>query len=498
MQSNSYLISLVEIDAASAQPLYLQVYSSLRRAILEGKLSAGMKLPSSRDLAQLLTVSRNTVNNALEQLIAEGYVESSAKRGTFVTAEIPERMLRPIHAIGAGAQAQRMPTISAQGQRLASTKPHQTRKGSRHNIFTNGIPDLTQFPFDIWVQLTAQQYRYAPLELFDEMMPPAGYEPLRKAIAVHLRVARSVICEADQVIILSGSQQGFYLAATMLIDPGDEVWMEEPGCMGPRAACISQGAKLVGVAVDEAGMNVAQAMALAPDARVAYINPSHQYPLGVTMSLARRYQLLEWAVERGAWIIEDDYDSEFRYTGRPLASVQGLDRHGVVIYIGTFSKTLFPGLRLGYMVVPRHVAASFAAARAVIDKYPQTINQIVLADFMAAGHFDRHLRRMRKLYDQKRLVLLEALQREMGDLLALGPSDAGMHICGYLPDELSDVQVVRAAEKRGIELLPLSEFYPGERQRNGIILGYTAIPLGQIGEGVKLLRMAIEDVRGSG
>lgn len=225
MQSNSFLISLVEIDATSAQPIYLQVYGSLRRAILTGKLSPGMKLPSSRDLAALLQVSRNTVNNALEQLIAEGYVESAAKRGVFVTQEIPERMLRPAQTLDAEAQRQRTPTISVQGQRLASSKPHQSRKGNRHNIFTNGIPDLTQFPFDIWAQLTAQQYRYAPLELFDEMMPPAGYEPLRRAIANYLGVARSVVCEPEQVIILSGSQQGFYLAATMLIDPGDEVWM---------------------------------------------------------------------------------------------------------------------------------------------------------------------------------------------------------------------------------------------------------------------------------
>jgi GntR family transcriptional regulator/MocR family aminotransferase len=263
--------------------------------------------------------------------------------------------------------------------------------------------------------------------------------------------------------------------------------------MGPRAACISQGAQLVGVPVDEAGMNVDAAIQLAPNARVAYINPSHQYPLGVTMSLARRYQLLQWAAERGAWIIEDDYDSEFRYSGRPLASVQGLDRHGVVIYIGTFSKTLFPGLRLGYMVVPRQVAASFAAGRAVIDKYPQVINQIVLADFMVAGHFDRHLRKMRKSYDKKRIALLEALHKEVGDVLQLGPSDAGMHICGYLPDDIPDKQVALAAEKRGIELLPLSEFYIGVEPRNGIILGYTAIPLEQIADGVRLLRLAVED-----
>jgi GntR family transcriptional regulator/MocR family aminotransferase len=310
-----------------------------------------------------------------------------------------------------------------------------------------------------------------------------------------LRVARSVVCEPEQVIIVSGSQQGFYLAANMLVDPGDQVWMEEPGCMGPRAAFISQGANLVGIPVDDAGMDIERAITLAPDARVAYINPSHHYPLGVTMSLTRRYQLLQWAAERGAWILEDDYDSEFRYSGRPLASVQGLDQHGVVVYVGTFSKVLFPGLRLGYMVVPRQVANSFAAARAVIDKYPPVINQIVLADFMAAGHFDRHIRRMRKSYDRKRITLLEAIHKEVGGLLELGPSDSGMHVCGYLPDDIPDTQVAVAAEQRGIELLPLSEFYPGAERRNGIILGYTAIPIEHIHDGVKLLRQTIEDVR---
>ncbi len=493
MQPNSFLISLITIDPTHPQPLYHQVYESLRRAIHTGQLSPGMKLPSSRDLTELLNLSRNTVNNALAQLAAEGYLETRPKQGTFVTDEIPEMSLSP--TFSDELHTPRVPSISRQGQRLAATKPHQERKGGRHNIFTNGIPDLESFPFDIWAQLTTQHYRYAPLELFDEMMPPVGYEPLRQAIADHLRVARAVNCVAEQVIIVSGSQQGFYLAAAMLLDPGDKVWMEEPGCMGPRAAFLSQGATLVDVAVDEMGMDMEKAMSVAPDARVAYINPSHHYPLGVTLSLARRYQLLQWAEEHGSWIIEDDFDSEFRYSGRPLASVQGLDRHGVVIYIGTFSKVLFPGLRLGYMVVPREVAANFAAARAVIDKYPQVINQIVLADFMRLGHFDRHLRRMRKLYDRKRKLLLEALHQEVGDTLQLGPVDAGMHICGYLPEDLPDIEVASVAQEQGIELLPLSEFYIGAKPRNGLILGYTAIPMQYIPDGVRRLKKAIEETQ---
>jgi GntR family transcriptional regulator/MocR family aminotransferase len=492
MTNATYLTSFIKIDTTLKTPLHLQVYESLHRAITSGQLAPGMQLPSSRDLAELIQVSRNTVLNAVDQLIAEGYLESSVRQGTFVTRHLPEAFLQPQQEQETQQAVAPEPLrLSAHGLRMAATKPHQNRQGNAHNIFTNGIPALDHFPFELWAKLTAKHYRYSPLSLFDETIPAAGYEPLREAVAGHLRVARSVNCDADQVIITSGSQQGFYLTANLLLDPGDTVWMEEPGCMGPRAAFLSCGATLVPVPVDEQGTNVEEGIEHAPNARLAYINPSHHYPLGVTMSLARRYQLLEWAAEHRAWIMEDDYDSEFRYIGRPLPSVQGQDKNGLVIYVGTFSKTLFPGLRLGYMVVPKPFAKQFAAARAVIDKYPHIINQMVLTDFITEGHFYRHLRKMRRLYNQRRLAIIELLQTELSDFITLGPSDTGMHICGYLPDDIADHAVAQSAAQRGIEVLPLSDFYIGEEKRNGIILGYTAIPEEYVASGITLLKQAI-------
>lgn len=492
MTSAAYLTSFINIDNRVKTPLHLQVYDSLYQAIISGQLAPGTQLPSSRDLAELIQVSRNTVLNAFDQLIAEGYLETNGRQGTFVTTYLPEAFLQASDKQEAPQAVEpEALRLSAHGLRMAGTKPHQIRQGNAHNIFTNGIPALDHFPFELWAKLTAKHYRYSPLSLFDETIPAAGYEPLREAVAEHLRVARSVNCDAEQVIITSGSQQGFYLAANLLLDPGDQVWMEEPGCMGPRAAFQSCHAELVPVPVDTQGTNVDAGIERAPNARVAYINPSHHYPLGVTMSLARRYQLLEWAAEHRAWIIEDDYDSEFRYVGRPLPSVQGQDTHGSVIYISTFSKTLFPGLRLGYMVVPKPFARQFAAARAVIDKYPHIINQMVLADFIAEGHFYRHLRKMRRLYNQRRVAMIDLLQRELSDVITLGPADTGMHICGYLPDDIADHAVAKSAAQRGIEVLPLSEFYIGDEKRNGIILGYTAIPEPYVESGVSLLKQAI-------
>jgi GntR family transcriptional regulator / MocR family aminotransferase len=492
MTTAAYLTSFIKIDGTLKTPLHLQVYESLHRAITSGQLTPGTQLPSSRDLAELIQVSRNTVLNAFDQLIAEGYLETNSRQGTFVTSYLPEAFIHsPDKREYRQAPASEILRLSEHGQRMAAVKPHQIRQGNAHNIFTNGIPALAHFPFELWAKLTARHYRYSPLSLFDETIPAAGYEPLREAVAEHLRVARSVNCEADQVIITSGSQQGFYLAANLLLDPGDTVWMEEPGCMGPRAAFLACGATLVPVPVDEHGTNVEAGIERAPEARVAYINPSHHYPLGVTMSLARRYQLLEWAARQHAWIIEDDYDSEFRYVGRPLPSVQGQDTHGLVIYIGTFSKTLFPGLRLGYMVVPKPFARQFAAARAVIDKYPHIINQMVLTDFITEGHFYRHLRKMRRLYNQRRMAMIDLLQKELSDIITLGPSDTGMHICGYLPDDIADHVVAGSAAQRGIEVLPLSEFYIGDEKRNGIILGYTAIPEEHLASGVELLKQSI-------
>lgn len=496
MLTKPFLISVIQIDRNKAAPVYGQIYESLRHAIVNQQLGPGSKLPSTRDLAALLDVSRNTVLTAFDQLIAEGYLETRERSGIYVNHQLPEPLLTSRSADRAAQPVQpRQPVLSRRGQTFAGTKVHQSRKGNKHNLFTNGIPALDLFPFDVWARLTARFYRYAPLSVFDETGDPAGFYPLRQAVAEHLRTARAVNCEAEQVIITTGSQQAFYIAAAMLLDPGDRVWMEEPGCMGPRAAFISQGATLVPVPIDSSGIDVAQGMLVAPDAKVAYVNPSRTYPLGETLSLARRYQLLNWANEANAWIVEDDYDSEFRYSGRPLASLQGLDTNNRVIYIGTFSKVLFPGLRLGYMVVPAALTHAFTAARALIEKHPHLVNQMVLHEFMVEGHFNRHIRRMRTVYDERRQLCYEALRSELDGLLQPGPSDAGMHICGYLPDAVSDLKLAKAAQQHAIEVLPLSEFYIGSAPRNGLILGYTAVQPQYIKTGVQELARVITSLQ---
>ncbi|MBX3082095.1 MAG: PLP-dependent aminotransferase family protein [Anaerolineae bacterium] len=492
MPTKPFLISILPLDRAQPTPLYLQLYEGVRRAIINRQLTPGSSLPSTRDIAALLDISRNTVVNAFQQLIAEGYLETREKSSTFVNRDLPETLLSAPKISGIAHPSPEKPALSKHGQMMATAKAHQARKGNKHNIFTNGVPALDLFPFDIWTRLIARHYRYAPLSLFDETVSPQGYLPLREALANHLRTARAVKCDAEQIIITSGSQQAFFLAAAMLLDPGDKVWMEDPGCMGPRAAFISHRADLVTIPVDEEGLNIEVGIELAPNARVAYVNPSRQYPLGVTLSLARRLKLLEWAARANAWIIEDDYDSEFRYSGRPLASLQGLDTTGRVIYIGTMSKIMFPALRIGYIIVPRELVAAFTAARGAMDKYPPMINQLALHEFMTEGHFNRHLRRMRAVYDERRGLCEDALNAELGGLIQLGTSDAGMHICGYLPPHMDDFAVAEAAEQHGIEVLPLSEFYLGPTQQHGLILGYTGISPDYIRVGVQTLAKVLE------
>lgn len=492
MSDSAFLLSICTLDPASANPLYVQLCEGLRQSILQGQLKPGTRLPSSRDLAELLSVSRNTVVNACQQLIDEGYLEAREKSGTFISTQLPEHLLNAeseLLFLSRGKREQEH--ISNSGKRIAQAVVGQTRKGNKENIFTHGVPALDMFPFDIWARLTADQYRNAPLALFHETHSPAGYWPLREAVAGYLRSARSVRCRSEQVIIVSGSQQAFYIAAVSLLDPGDKVWMEEPGCMGPRAAFQSQGAQLIPIPMDHDGIDIEYGIAAAADARVIYVNPSHQYPLGTTLSLSRRIALLKWVANHNVWVIEDDFDSEFRYTGRPLPSLQGLGDSNRIIYIGTFSKTLFPSLRMGYMVVPETLLPAFTAAKNLLDKQTNIVNQAVLSNFIHQGYFNRHIRRMRTVYQQRNKICVESLHHELDDLLTFGPTEAGMHITAILPKEMSDIEVVRIGAEQGIELLPLSEFYVGEKRQNGLILGYTGIREELIPEGVRQLKRVL-------
>ena len=480
---------LVTLDATRDEPLHHQVYADIRDAILSGRIAARAQLPSTRLLASELRISRTTVSLAFDQLRAEGFLEARERGGTFVAATIPDRVLsaapHPPRSSTHGRAASRSrpaptPAPSRRGAALAAlTTPSLALSRLQPRAFRTGVPALDAFPHAVWGQIAARLWRRAPRALLAYGVPN-GYEPLRRAIADYLEVSRGARCTSDQVIIVGGSQEALYLAAHLLIEPGDTAWTENPGYPGARNALSAAGARIVGVPVDGEGLDLAQGLRLAPNARIAYITPSHQYPLGVTMSVGRRLALLEWARQSGAWILEDDYDSEFRYTSRPLPSLQGLDAvsgdgDARVIYIGSFSKTLFPSLRIGFLVVPPALVDAFAAARAVIDRQSPTVDQAVLAEFITEGHFVRHLRRMRALYAERQDALLRGIRDgPLIEHVETGPSDAGMHLVGWLRHHRDDTRASACALEAGIETQPLSAMSLGAVSRGALLLGYAA------------------------
>ena len=361
--------------------------------------------------------------------------------------------------------------------------------------FRPGLPALDAFPFEVWARLEARRWRLAPRHLLD-YGDPAGHAPLRHAIAAYLGEARGVRCEWDRVIIVAGSQQGLDLAARVLLDPGDAAWIEAPGYPGARGALEAAGLRLVPVPVDADGLDVEAGARLAPRARLAYVTPSHQYPLGVTMSLARRLALLEWARQARAWIIEDDYDSEYRYVGRPLSALQGLDTAGRVVYVGTLSKVLFPSLRLGYLVVPPSLVDVFAGARAIADRHAPLIAQAVLSDFIEDGHFARHIRRTRMLYAERQAALLDVARRELAGRLDVPAAGAGMHLGGWLPPGIRDRAAAQAAARHGVMAPPLSTYRMRPGGRGGLMLGYAAFTPREIRDAGRRLAQALGEMAG--
>jgi GntR family transcriptional regulator/MocR family aminotransferase len=479
------------VDEAAEEPLFRQLYDRLRAAVLAGELRPGVRLPSTRALAAALGVSRNTVMAAFEQLLAEGYLEGRVGAGTFVTHTLPDDLLRlrqrarPVEVSPGSAQP-----LSRRGNLLTSMPVSYSRSSGPPRAFRIGVPAADAFPFELWSRLVARRWRNAPHELLG-YGESAGHRPLREAIAAYLAVARGVRCDPGQVVIVAGSQQALDLSARLLLDDGDAVWMEEPGYQGARAAFRGAGARVVAVPVDGEGLDVAAGSTLCPDAAMAYVTPSHQFPLGATMSLSRRLALLEWAQRAGAWILEDDVSSEYRYAGRPLEALQGLDRGGRVIYAGTFSKVLAPAIRLGYVVVPPDLVDAFTAARAVSDRHSPSVDQAALADFMEAGHFERHIRRMRALYHERQAALVDACRRELGGLLDVEAADAGMHLAGRLPPHADDAACSAAALDAGIEATALSRYCVETPATPVLLLGYTVVPAGDALPAVRTLAGAI-------
>ena len=445
------------IDRSAAVPLHRQIHGGLRRAILEGRLRPGQRIPSTRALAEELAMSRMPVLTAYEQLLHEGYIEGRIGSGTFVSVALPEDLHGSAQAgIVAGAQA-------------ARRAPHARDEGGL-GPFRVSLPALELFPHAAWARLVSRHaHALAPEQM--AYGDPAGVVSLRVAIADHVRAARAVRCEAEQVLVVSGSQAALRLAAAVLLQPGDRVAVEEPGYPGARAALAAGRARIVPVPIDEEGIVVAT-LRRRGRLRAAYVTPSHQYPLGTSMTAGRRLALLDWAAHAEAWVLEDDYDSEYRYVSRPIGALQGMDAHERVIYIGSFSKVLFPALRVGYMVVPESLRQRFVAAREALDIFSPTLYQLALAEFLADGHFGRHLRRMRAVYRERRDALLEGLDRHCAELLDVPNADAGLHVAGILREGIDDVDVIRRMAGRGLTATPLSACYAGHARRSGLLLGF--------------------------
>jgi len=467
----SFLPLGFHLERTADQPLYRQLYQAIRQAILERRLRPGQRLPTTRALAEQLCISRSTVLLAFDHLLTEGYIDGRTGSGTFVSDRIPDELLRAAAAAGREAGAAG-PVRLSQRARAMLQLPFQQRFDTENlRPFRPGVPALRDFPYDLWSRLLSRESRRLTMNDYG-YGAPAGYAPLRTAIAAYLRVTRAVRCEAGQVIITCGSQQALDLCCRLLLDYGDGAWVEDPGYNGMKEALTAAGAAITPVPVDEEGLLVARGASLGPAARLIYITPSHQYPTGVTMSLQRRLQLLEWAADRPAWIIEDDYDSEYRYDSRPLSSLQGIDRQGRVLYMGTFSKVLFPGLRLGYLVVPSSLVDAFTAAKAFSDRHNSVLEQAVLARFLMEGHFERHLRRMRLLYEERQAALVAAAGDLLSGRLDIRPADTGLHLVGWLPAGSDDSAAAAGLRRHGISVNALSgytmEYFPGP----GLVMGY--------------------------
>lgn len=487
----------IQLDTTLPEPLYRQLYTRLREAILDGRLPRGAHLPSTRTLASELGVSRTTTAVAYEQLLMEGYLESHVGRGTIVSRQLPESLIDdPRSRRGTlSGDAWQVASLHPIGPEIAlNAVPHLERiEGSGSRAFIAGQPPLDLFPYALWARLLARNARQS-LQEHAGYQPPAGYAPLRAAIATHIGLTRGVRCTSDQIIITSGTQGALDLVTRTLLAPGDAAWIEDPGYFGARGAVIAAGGRVVPVPVDAEGLVVRAGRERAPAARLAFVTPSHQFPTGVSMSLGRRLALLDWANEADAWVVEDDYDSEYRYGGRPLEALQGLDQAGHVLYVGTFSKVLFPSLRLGYLVAPPAVVASLLRTRRFMDVHPPILEQLALADFLREGHYARHLRRMRQQIQRRRDCLFLELRSHLGGQLEVSLPEAGLELVGWLPQDADDQRAEVLAEAAGITVVALSRHSLEPLPRGGLLMGFAGIDEDEIRRGVKTLAFAFESL----
>jgi GntR family transcriptional regulator/MocR family aminotransferase len=484
----SGVLPLIAVNRNAPKALHRQIYDAYRAAIMEGRLRPGQRVPSTRVLAPELGISRIPVLNAYDQLLAEGYFESRIGAGTRISGSLPDRLT------SCGPHSGREPRLVPR----RSAMPSDT-KGvpwfRRHGAFSVSHLAFDQFPFHIWSSLVTRHCRKMDATSL-HYGDPMGSKEFRETLAAYLRTSRAVRCEAAQIMIVSGSQQALELSARVALDPGSRVWVEEPGYSLTRSVLAMMGCELVPVPVDEEGLDVVAGIQRCRKARAAFVTPSHQYPLGVTMSATRRLQLLDWAQSSGFWVIEDDYDSEYRYASMPISSLQGLDGNSRVIYIGTFSKVLFPSLRLGYVVIPPDLVDRFLAVRLATDLGPPGFHQAVMTDFIREGHFSRHIRRMRVVYDERRSALVECIRKEFGSALEVLGGEAGMHLVVTLPKGFRDREIAERAARQNFWLLPLSSSYVGKSARQGFVLGYGGTTVEDMPRAVSKLRDLLAEKAG--
>jgi len=495
---------LVRLEATG--PLYQRIYRALRREILAGRLAPGARLASTRALAEELSVSRNSTLLAYEQLFAEGYIEGKAGSGTHVTAALPDPALA--HAArsegSAGPPRSRAPRLSAFGRRIGVNPPRSAPNSTwlgrtiRYD-FRYGIPAVAALPHRVWRRLTHTRLRAGALGT-SRYTQPEGDGRLRTALAKYLNRERAIAAQPDQVVIVNGSQQALDLAARVLLDVGDRVVVEEPHSRGACEVFQSAGARFVSGPVDGDGLNVTTLPRTARDARLAYVTPSHQFPTGAVMSVARRLSLLAWASDRDAYILEHDIDGEYRYQGRPIEAVQALDRTGRVLYVGAFSRVLFPSLRLGYMVLPASLVSTFRAAKLLADRHTPTLQQDILADLLENGDLERLLRRARVRYASRRAALLAALAKYASASVEVEGANAGTHVLVWLrrPDAQGLPKLVERAAQAGIAVYPATPYYFRPPRRAGLVLAYVGMPEEDIDEGIRRLAALLPDTRSSG
>jgi GntR family transcriptional regulator/MocR family aminotransferase len=495
MSRNARQISLpfLRIDRKGKRPIYEQLYQGMREAILNGRLQPNDRLPATRLIAEELGVSRNIVVIAFEQLLMEGYIRSRSGAGSFVQAMDATPSPPPAPRAGRRPGKGRPPEGDF-ARRLDEVVLQRNTEREETLPFQTSQPAFDAFPFSVWSRLAGRAYRYLDFQHLG-YEDAAGHLPLREAIADHLRINRGVRCEASHILIVNGAQQALFLTAQLLMQTGHQFWIDDPGYVNARATFMLHGGVACPIPVTGEGTDIDYACRNFPEAKLAYLTPSHQHPVGGTLSLSQRLKLLAWAREHRLWIIEDDYDSELRYRGKPIPSLQGMDTDGNVIYIGTFSKVLFPALRVAYMVLPDATTfQSFRSLKALNDRQSALIDQLILTDFIKEGYFHRHLRKMRSIYSLRLQCLLEELQTHLSEDLSFTDPAAGMHLAAYFKKSVDEDKLLKLAARKGLILPSLREYTIGACHRPGILLGYSSFPEDKIRKAVQTLKTVFRQV----